>query len=139
MYSKDPDRLKDPLSYYQNRLEATKHAEGYDRLLTETKIVGVWDDNDYGKNDGGKRFKDKYQNREMWLDFIGEPADTERRLQTDSPIHQDYFITKGELTIHVILLDNRYDSDDDSLLYGTGDVLGEDQWLWLDLALKRGK
>lgn len=44
----------------------------------------------------------------------------------------------SELTVQVILLDNRYESDDDSLLFGTGDVLGEAQWLWLDLALKRG-
>ena len=42
------------------------------------------------------------------------------------------------MTIHVILLDNRYENDNDSW-YGSGDVLGEDQWLWFDLALKRGK
>ena len=36
------------------------------------------------------------------------------------------------------MLDNRYDSDDDDQYFGTGDILGEDQWLWLDLAMKRG-
>ena len=36
------------------------------------------------------------------------------------------------------MLDNRYESDSDSI-FGSGDVLGEDQWIWLDLALKRGK
>ena len=43
------------------------------------------------------------------------------------------------MTIHVILLDNRYENDADSIWHGSGDVLGEDQWLWFDLALKRGK
>ena len=40
--------------------------------------------------------------------------------------------------MHVILLDNRYENDFDTSS-GTGDALGEDQWLWLDFALKRGK
>lgn len=43
------------------------------------------------------------------------------------------------MTAHLILLDNRYENDDDSFVYGTGDILGENQWHWLDLALKRGK
>ena len=72
------------------------------------------------------------------MDFLGEPSDSERRVQQGTPIHQDYFVTKGDLTVQLILLDNRFDSDDDSILFGSGDVLGEDQWLWLDLALKRG-
>ena len=38
----------------------------------------------------------------------------------------------------MILLDNRYESDEESLFSGSSDVLGEDQWLWLDLAIKRG-
>ena len=40
--------------------------------------------------------------------------------------------------MHVILLDNRYENDFDTFS-GSGDALGEDQWLWLDFALKRGK
>ena len=139
MDSRDPERSKDPKGYYERRLNDTKNSHWYEKLESSTKIIGVWDDNDYGKNDGGRRYADKFSNRGMWLDFIGEPHDSERRLQSDSPIQQDYFIRRGDLSIHVILLDNRYDSDDDSLLYGTGDVLGEEQWLWLDLALKRGK
>ena len=86
-------------------------------------------------NDGGREFKLRDQNRELWLDFIDEPVDSERRLQRGTPIHQDYFITKNGKTVHVILLDVRYEYESKSL----GDRLGEDQWQWLDLALKRGK
>ena len=43
------------------------------------------------------------------------------------------------MTIQVILLDNRYENDDDSFWHGSGDRLGADQWLWFDLALQRGK
>ena len=113
-------------------------APGYQLLEETVPIIGIWDDNDYGLNNGGRRFTEKDLKRELWLDFIGEPNDSERRLQKGTPIYQDYFLTKADLLVQVILLDNRYDSDADSLLFGTGDVLGEDQWLWLDLALKRG-
>ena len=34
---------------------------------------------------------------------------------------------------------NRYENDDDRILEGSGDVLGEAQWDWLDNVLKRGK
>ena len=57
-------------------------------------MIGIWDDHDFGKNDGGKELKDKDKNRNLWLDFIDEPADSERRLQTGTTIHQDFFLTK---------------------------------------------
>lgn len=57
----------------------TKNAPGYSTLLSKAKVVGVWDDHDFGTNDGGKHFPFKNQNREIWLDFIGEPNDTDRR------------------------------------------------------------
>ena len=65
----------------------TKSAEGYSTMASKAKIIGVWDDHDYGTNDGGRRFQFKEQNRDIWLDFIGEPSDTERRLQKGTAIH----------------------------------------------------
>ena len=102
--------------------------------MSKSKIVGVWDDHDMGKNDGGSSFILKDRNRDIYLDFIGEPTDSERRLQTGSAIHQDYFIRAGHTTVHVILLDIRYAYDKK-----TGDRVGPEQWQWLDTALKRGK
>ena len=52
-----------------------------------TKVVGVWDDHDYGINDGGEEFPLKHETREMFLDFIGEPADSERRLDKEEGIY----------------------------------------------------
>ena len=48
--------------------------------MQNTKIIGVWDDHDMGKNDGGSEFAFKDRNRDIFLDFIGEPKDSERRL-----------------------------------------------------------
>ena len=87
-----------------------------------------------GLNDGGGWFDLKARNREIYLDFIGEPADTERRLQNNTAMHQDYFVTSGQSTVHIVLLDIRYEYDKES-----GDKVGAEQWSWLDLAFKRGK
>ena len=65
----------------------TKNAAGYPTIEANSKIIGVWDDHDFGINDGGGRFEFKEQNRDIFLDFIGEPNDTERRLQKGTPIH----------------------------------------------------
>ena len=64
-----------------------------------------------GKNDGGSTFEYKDRNRDIFLDFIGEPYDSERRLQTGSAIYQDYYLQTEETMIHVILLDIRYAYD----------------------------
>ena len=88
-----------PPEYVIERFKRTKEAPGYDALAQKSTIIGVWDDHDYGSNDAGRRFKLKDQNRDLFLDFIGEPSDTERRTQKGTPIYQDYFVTKGDQTI----------------------------------------
>lgn len=40
----------------------------------------MWDDHDYGINNGGAEYKLKYIMREVFLDFLKEPKDSERRL-----------------------------------------------------------
>ena len=52
-----------------------------------TQVIGVWDDHDFGVNDGGKEFPLKKDIRPLFLDAIGEPQGTPRRLDSDSPIH----------------------------------------------------
>ena len=55
----------------------TKQAEGYSDLK---RIVGVWDDHDYGSNDAGRELLERERNREIFLDFLDEPVDSDRRL-----------------------------------------------------------
>lgn len=49
--------------------------------------MGVWDDHDYGINNGGDDYPFKDRNRDLWLDFIDEGPATERRLDRGSAIH----------------------------------------------------
>jgi alkaline phosphatase D len=37
-------------------------------------MIGIWDDHDFGTNNGGKEFSRKAAYREMFLDFLGEPT-----------------------------------------------------------------
>ena len=47
------------VDYIQERLDQTRNALGYSKLAEGTKIVGVWDDHDFGTNDGGRHFPHK--------------------------------------------------------------------------------
>jgi alkaline phosphatase D len=52
----------------------TLAAPGYlEMLASGTKVIGVWDDHDFGFDNEDKDFKGKHQNREAFLDFVGEP------------------------------------------------------------------
>ena len=52
----------------------------------------MWDDHNFGCNDGDRTFWKKRLVRDIYLDFIGEPSDSERRKETDRGIYQDYLI-----------------------------------------------
>ncbi|XP_059459506.1 uncharacterized protein LOC132189046 isoform X2 [Corylus avellana] len=54
---------------------------GYSRLRERTKVIGTWDDHDYGLNDAGKEFSGKINNQRLLLDFLDEPQDSPRRKQ----------------------------------------------------------
>jgi alkaline phosphatase D len=75
----------------------------------------VWDDHDYGINNGDKTFKMKGEMRDLYLDFIGESKDSERRLERDRGIYQDYLIkTPDGIKVHFIMLDVRFDYNSSS-------------------------
>jgi hypothetical protein len=63
-------------------------------------------------NNGDKTFGKKKAVREIFLDFLNEPRDSDRYLDKDSPIYQDYVIMSPDgIKIHFVLLDVRYDFD----------------------------
>ncbi|KAF4042220.1 Pleckstrin homology domain-containing proteinoD [Phytophthora infestans] len=102
--------------------------EDYASFVNRTPIIGIWDDHDYGINDGGKFYTNREESQQIFLDFIGEPKDSPRREQEG--IYTSYTIGSGEQTVKFILVDNRYNRDN----YGTknGKFLGEPQWKWLE-------
>lgn len=123
------------------------------------RILPVWDDHDYGENDGGASYKYKEDSERQFLDFWKVPESDPRRTYPGIYFSEVYGL-KGE-TVQIILLDTRYFRSDlleasqqsarvDSPPDASGFVgkyvpdpdpgktlLGEDQWRWLKAQLKK--
>ena len=120
-----------------------KAKPGYQQLIAEVPVVGVWDDHDYGVNDGGKEYPKKDSTKLLMLDFLDVPADAAVRGYEGA--YQAFTYGEGDQTVQLILLDTRYFRDTlertprgtEQRYYPneTGDILGEAQWTWLDSQL----
>ncbi|MDP3239115.1 MAG: alkaline phosphatase D family protein, partial [Reyranella sp.] len=64
-----PDAADLKRAYDEARLVA-----GYARLRETVPHLAVWDDHDYGVNDGGVEFAHKEIAKDLFLDFWGAPA-----------------------------------------------------------------
>lgn len=122
-----------------------KNFPEYQAIRKAMPVVGIWDDHDYGVNDGGKHYNKKQESQQLLLDFLDVPAGDPARLREGA--YQSYtFGPKGQ-KVKVILLDGRYFRD--TLERGTpgsglrykpnpeGDILGEAQWKWLKATLRK--
>lgn len=108
----------------------------YQKFLLKNQVYGVWDDHDYGINNGGKEFAPKDTMRNLMFDFLDVPKSNPAWGRKGA--YQSYDLTNGAFKIKLILLDSRYFRDEAPKSGGlyipnlTGTVLGEDQWLWLE-------
>ncbi|XP_059636903.1 uncharacterized protein LOC132279003 isoform X2 [Cornus florida] len=114
----------------QSKYKMAKSNHGYSRLRKMTKVIGTWDDHDYGLNDAGKEFGGKITNQRLLLDFLDEPQDSPRRKQAG--VYASYTFGPVGRQIKVILLDTRYHRDP---LSSDGNILGSSQWTWLEKEL----
>ena len=115
---------------------------GYQLLLkSNTKIFGTWDDHDYGVNDGGKNYSRKKESKKLFMDFLDIPEDNP--IMDHDGVYQSYDYGIGKYLLKIILLDTRYFRDTIYKDISTGgyvpnpegDILGEQQWQWLDKEL----
>jgi alkaline phosphatase D len=112
----------------------------YQLLKAITPIIGVWDDHDYGINDGGKHFVQKKDSRDLMFDFLDVSANSPDRQREGG--YSAHTFGEGEQQVKVILLDARYFRDSlvrvDRVyqINSTGQILGDTQWKWLENELK---
>jgi alkaline phosphatase D len=99
----------------------------YAALVAQTRVVGIWDDHDFGKNDAGSEYPKRSDSQAALLDFLGEPEDSPRRAQLGT--YASYVFGDGDRTLKLILLDGRYHRDAPGAL---ADTLGKAQWAWLE-------
>lgn len=114
----------DPVTLRNKKNELYNHPS-YQDFRQRVSIIGTWDDHDFGINDGTKHYPFKAAAQTQFLDFLDEPADSPRRRQAG--VYTSYM--KGD--VKIILLDVRYHRDPKSKS-GSGDVLGAQQWQWLE-------
>ena len=105
------------------------------------KLNAIWDDHDYGKNDGGFEYPLKQEAQAMFLEFWNVAKDDPRHLREGI-----YFSEEKEIfgrTINLIALDTRYHRsllDQADKPYSptqdkTKTILGKTQWKWLEETL----
>ncbi|KAL3736518.1 hypothetical protein ACJRO7_025463 [Eucalyptus globulus] len=114
----------------ESRYTRAKTNPGYSRVRQNAKVIGTWDDHDYGLNDAGKEFGGKITNQRLLLDFLDEPKDSPRRNQAG--VYASYTFGPVGKQVKVILLDTRYHRDP---LFSDGSILGSEQWTWLEKEL----
>ncbi|KAK9756600.1 hypothetical protein RND81_01G108400 [Saponaria officinalis] len=121
-----------PSSEYEmeSSYKKAKSNPGYSYIRKHSKVIGTWDDHDYGLNDAGKEFAEKVTNQRLLLDFLDEPTDSPRRNQAG--VYTSYTFGPVDKQIKVILLDTRYFRDPIS---SDGSILGSSQWEWLERQL----
>lgn len=115
----------------------------YQKLLKSTPVIGIWDDHDYGVNDGDKTFSIKKESKELMVDFLSIPQHAPVRRREGA--YQSYTFGSGDQKVKILLLDARYFRDElkkNAFKKGqryqkneTGDILGEAQWNWLEKQL----
>ena len=110
-------------------------------FLDQTDIFAIWDDHDYGKNDGGSDYKYKKLAENLFLDFWNVPINDARRSREGIYFSENkvFFNKKYKL----IFLDTRYFRSELKGKKGSyqknndesSTILGKEQWTWLEKEL----
>jgi alkaline phosphatase D len=77
----------------------------YQRFRAQVPIIATWDNHDYGTHNGGADFELKEVSKKLFLDFFGEPANSERRRRAG--IYDAKVLGPEGQRVQIILLDTR--------------------------------
>lgn len=121
--------------------------EEFRKLNEDAYFLAVWDDHDYGKNDGGKEYPMKKQSKKVFLEFWSEPENSERR-NHEGNYHSVVYGLEGN-RVQFIMLDNRtfrdklekakgseWKNDYQPSTDSSKTMLGKKQWAWLEKTLQ---
>ena len=136
VYGDSPDGSLDRLkSAYQNQKSLLP------AFLDDINILSIWDDHDYGLNDGGRDYIFKKESQKMFLNFWEIPEDDIRSKQEGIYFSEDK--TFFDKKFKFIFLDTRYFRSELLGLKGkyaknespNSTMLGINQWEWLEKEL----
>ncbi|MFN3940906.1 MAG: alkaline phosphatase D family protein, partial [Chitinophagales bacterium] len=105
-----PDR---PIPWPGNNLDKIQHkyalvksSATYSDLIKTIPVIGIYDDHDFGANNGGKTYKWRKESQQYLLDFLDEPAHSSRRMREGA--YTSYTLACNNSFIKIIILDLRY-------------------------------
>jgi len=135
----DTEDMKRMAGMYQMQ----KSNRYYRHFIKHTSVIGIWDDHDYGMNDGGREYTMRAESRDLLYRFLDIP-EKDPAWQREGAYRAYSFGPTG-MQVCVILLDVRYFRDplmaakgegERYLINEEGTILGEDQWIWLGSVLR---
>lgn len=111
-------------------------------LEAEIPVMANWDDHDLGVNNGGKYYPKRNESLQEFLRHFDIPQEDPRYEQQGGLYSSNVFSPDSDRSLHVIMLDNRYDRSPTYPVYGEceGDstaMMSDAQWDWLENELKR--
>ncbi len=127
----------------QSKYDAQKKNPSYQKILDYCPVIGVWDDHDFGQNDGGKKYTMKKESKDLLMSFLDVPEDAE--VMKHDGVYTSYTYGEKDKMIKVILLDCRTFKDDIkrtnkiSIADPNADLLGATQWAWFENELRQSK
>ncbi|MEM8757825.1 MAG: alkaline phosphatase D family protein [Planctomycetota bacterium] len=124
----------------------------WQRFSRSQPVLATWDDHDFGLNDAGKEWLETEPGshaQQLFLDFFGDRADSERRTRVG--IYDAAIVGPPGQRVQIILLDTRSFRTELSrsnprpkglgpytaITDGSGTLLGEAQWQWLEAELAK--
>ena len=115
----------------------------FPKWLKQKKIISIWDDHDYGINDGGGDFVNKYESQKLFLDFWNIPNNDIRHSREG--LYFNELLDIDGFKVNLIVLDTRFfrsKLNSDKAPYIPNDnksttILGDAQWSWLEEVLQQ--
>ena len=124
-----------PYVDYGDTFAVLAEVPGFKQLLAVARMLVIWDDHDYGMNDGGAAYAGKLASKKRFIDFWGGlgviPPESPRRTREGN--YDSLVLGPVGRQIQFIMLDNRYFKG----VAPSGTVLGPEQWQWLAEELRR--
>ena len=129
---------------YELKLAYEKQKNNFNRMNLDFPIEAIWDDHDYGRNDGGRDYPYKKSSKELFLEFWNIPKHDIRWIREG--LYYGLVLQTGKETLQILFLDTRtfrdhlvpsdklgspgkerYLSAEDTALT----MLGKTQWDWV--------
>jgi alkaline phosphatase D len=126
----------DDMSVMKAKYDQQKSGKEYSAFRKDTDIIGIWDDHDFGVNDGGREYDFREPSRDLMFDFLDVPKESPAWEREGG--YQSYTYGEAGKKVKIILLDARYFREELNRVDGIylknweGNILGDDQWAWLE-------